>query len=172
MLDRRSVIINVERPLRRAIIRRSQRLVMLLVHFVFVIPYRTVLFIGPVLSIWTLYDSYNIYWIIFFLAPTGAQEVAISVCLSVCLSVPSAESCLDHSIFIFLAQFLHDFIMTSGRLLEDFERLWEDLRKTSGRLQTLAQFLHDFLMTSGRLWEDFERFWDDFWMTSGWLREH
>ena len=55
--------------------------------------------------------------LISFLAPTGAQEVAISVCLS----VPLAESCLDHSIFIFLAQILHDdFRMTSGWLQEDF----------------------------------------------------
>ena len=46
-----------------------------------------------------------------FLAPTGAQEVAISVCPS----VPLAESCLWHSIFIFQPQILYDdFMMISG----------------------------------------------------------
>ena len=49
------------------------------------------------------------------LAPIGALGVAISVCLSVCLSVPLAESCLEHSIFIFQPHILHDdFMMTSG----------------------------------------------------------
>ena len=39
-----------------------------------------------------------------FLAPSGAQGVVISVSLSVCLTVVTVISCLEHSIFIFLAQ--------------------------------------------------------------------
>ena len=38
-----------------------------------------------------------------FLAPSGALGVTISVCLSVCPSV-TVINCLEHSIFIFLAQ--------------------------------------------------------------------
>ena len=50
-----------------------------------------------------------------FLAPTGAQEMLISV--------RSVKTCLEHTIFIFWPQILQDdFMMTS--------------RKTSGRLQT------------------------------------
>ena len=44
-----------------------------------------------------------------FLAPTGAQGVTLSVCL--------AQVCLEHSIFIFLAQILHeDFTQRAIRL--------------------------------------------------------
>ena len=58
-----------------------------------------------------------------FLAPTGAQEVAISVCLS----VPSAESCLEHSIFIFQPQILQDDFRMTSSCFQDVPlplRLW------------------------------------------------
>ena len=45
-----------------------------------------------------------------FLAPTGAQEMLISVCLS----VRSMKTCLELTIFIIWVQILHDdFMMTS-----------------------------------------------------------
>ncbi len=56
-----------------------------------------------------------------------------------CASVRSAQSALEHSIFIFLAKIHHDdFRMTSGRLQDDF-------RMTSGWLREHSEGM----MTSG-----------------------
>ena len=51
------------------------------------------------------------------LAPTGAQEVTLSVRPSVCLPI-TVKSCLDQSIFIFLAQIIKQ---TSSWLKFDFQ---------------------------------------------------
>ena len=41
------------------------------------------------------------FWLLFFLAPTGAQEVTLSVCVSVCPSVIFVNSSLNlHAIFM------------------------------------------------------------------------
>ena len=46
-----------------------------------------------------------------FLAPTGAQGVTL-----VRLSVRLAQSCLEHSIFIVLAQILHDDLRMTSKM--------------------------------------------------------
>ena len=57
-----------------------------------------------------------------FLAPSGALGVTISVCLSVCPSV-TVINCLEHSIFIFLAQIFKLFSQHSQHILSSFSAL-------------------------------------------------
>ena len=63
--------------------------------------------------------------LLYFWLRLGAQGVTLSVCLSVC----SAQSCLEHSIFILEPQILHDDFMKSSWRLQDVFRM------TSGWLQ-------------------------------------
>ena len=59
-------------------------------------------------------ERYESNELCYFMAPTGAQEVTLSVCLSVRLSVRPAQVCLEHSIFISEPQILHDDFMKSS----------------------------------------------------------
>ena len=79
----------------------------------------------------------------FLLLLFGSDRSSVSG--NLCLSVPSAESCLDHSIFIFLTQILHDdFWKTSGRLQEEIH-IFVCLMKSVLELTIfifLAQIMH------------------------------
>ena len=64
----------------------------------------------------------------------------MSLCLSVRLSVRSAQSCLEHSIFIFQPQILHD----------DFRMTQRALSMHSEGIQSTQRALREYLKSTQR----------------------
>ena len=71
----------------------------------------------PMHSNWSFRRMLNNFWL------RLRSPRSHSVCLSVCLSVCPAQSCLEHSIFIFQPQILHEDFMKSSWRLQDVFRM-------------------------------------------------